>query len=81
MKLQTIQQIVQGTALLAFAFGNTHSVALNKTLWAVNSLLSVVQDDSARTQLVAYTLRSAVPIYINPEDREITFIINLPIAT
>ncbi|CAJ1053521.1 uncharacterized protein LOC114468322 isoform X3 [Xyrichtys novacula] len=27
----------------------------------------------------AYTLGSAVPIYVNPEDREIAFLINLPI--
>ncbi|CAJ1050761.1 uncharacterized protein LOC114468322 isoform X3 [Xyrichtys novacula] len=28
---------------------------------------------------LAYTLGSAVPIYVNPEDREIAFLINLPI--
>lgn len=127
-QLQTIGQTAQGTVLVV----NTHSETLNKTLRAVNSLLSVVQVDYAHTQLVnslmsdmlrdigssvdslamgrippylvplslvqsllttatrdlvtplqahlAYTLGNAVPIYVNPEDRELAFIINLPLV-
>ncbi|CAJ1057627.1 uncharacterized protein LOC125802183 [Xyrichtys novacula] len=115
-QLQTIGQTVKGTVLVV----NTHTEVLNKTLRAVNSLLSVVKVEYAHTMLLnmlmsdmlreisssidslaagrippylvplslvqdllstatreattplqahlAYTLGSAVPIYVNPED-------------
>lgn len=126
-ELRTIGQSVKGTILVV----NSHSVALNKTIRAVNSLLAIVSIDYAHTQLVsmlmndmlrdigssvdslamgkippyliplslvqdilstatrdvatpiqahlAYTLGSAVPIFVDPEEREVGFIINLPI--
>lgn len=125
--LLTVGKTLQGTVLVV----NTHSIALNKTLRAVNELISVLQVDFAHTQLVttllgdmlrdisssvdslamsrippylvpltlvqeilatatrdqvsplqahlAFTLGSAIPIYVNPENREIAFIINLPV--
>ena len=126
-ELQTIGQSLKGTILIV----NTHSEALNQTMRAVDTLLSVVAVDYAHTQLVsllmgdmlrditssvdslamgrippylvplslvqsilasstrdtvtplqahlAYTLGSAVPIHVDPEMREIGFILNLPI--
>ena len=128
-QLQTIGQTLKGTVLIV----NAHGETLNKTLRAVNSLLSVVQVDVAYAQLLgmltedmlrevgssvdnlaagripsylvplslvenllttstrdivtplqahlAYSLGSAVPIYVNPDQLELSFLINLPIVS
>ncbi|KAG1925539.1 hypothetical protein F2P79_025476 [Pimephales promelas] len=75
----TICKTLRGTVVIL----NTHSVQLKQTVNSMKQLFTVFQNDFAQIQLVIALMTDmlweCIPLYVDPEQREMGFLLNLPI--